>query len=62
MSAQVPETYESTAILADKFCTGVQDAQAEGTAEIPTTRLNKTWHLSVIKHGTIERFSEVMGC
>jgi len=35
MSAYVSETFESTAILADNFRTGVQDAYAESTAEIP---------------------------
>jgi len=35
MSVHVLETLGSTAILADNFCTGVQDAHAENTAEIP---------------------------
>jgi len=30
----VSETFESTGILADNVCTGVQDAHAESTAEI----------------------------
>jgi len=35
MSVQMPETFKSTAILADDSCTGVQDAHAESTTEIP---------------------------
>jgi len=46
MSARVPETFGSTAILADNFCTGVQDAHAEHSRDL-TSRLNKIWHLSV---------------
>ena len=43
MSVQVPETFESTAILADNFCTGVQDGHAEHSRD-SATGLNKTWH------------------
>ena len=46
MSVQVPETFESTAILAENFCTGVQDGHAEHSRD-STTGLNKTWHLLV---------------
>jgi len=35
MSVQVPETFESTAILEEKFCAGAQDAHVESIAEIP---------------------------
>jgi len=35
MSVQVAETLESTAIPADNICTGVQDAHAESTTELP---------------------------
>jgi len=43
MSAQMPETFESTAILVNNFCTGVQDARAKSVAEILP--------LECIKHG-----------
>jgi len=46
MIVQVPETFESTSILADNFCTGEQDAHTEQRRD-STTRLNKTWLLSV---------------
>jgi len=31
----LPETFESTAILAGNSCAGVQDTRAESIAEIP---------------------------
>jgi len=36
MSVVVPETFESTAIIADNFCTRVQDGHAGSTAEVPS--------------------------
>jgi len=32
---QVDETFKITAIPADNFCTGVEDAHVESSAEIP---------------------------
>jgi len=35
MSVHVSETFESTAILTDNFCTRVLDTHAESTTDIP---------------------------
>jgi len=35
MSVDVSETFGSTAILADNFCTGLQDVHEDSTAEFP---------------------------
>jgi len=47
MSVCMSETFGSTVILAGNFCTGVQDAHADSTAEFPLLNLIKTWHLLV---------------
>jgi len=40
VSVQVHETFESTAILAYKVCTGVKDARTEGRADISPLKYN----------------------